>query len=137
MLTRKSRELSIQIATVSVLLVATSTPARADDLLRFGRIATLAALCGIRDEAWSFDLRRAELQSATGSERFDDEALKRAPGSDRAAASLSSAEHEAIEEFAEKSPARTCAGMRAEGDLAPADDIVRTFRAQRERPAGS
>ncbi len=34
----------------------------------------------MRDEAWAFDLRRAEVQSATRSRRFDDPALKRRAG---------------------------------------------------------
>lgn len=111
--------------------------AQADDLERFGRLATLAPLCSVRDEAWSFDLRRAELQTATGSARFDDDALRTAPGSQRAVAALSSAEHEAIEEFAEASPARSCDAVRADADLQRGDEIVRAFRAQRDRQSGS
>ncbi len=114
-----------------------SMAARADDLARYGRIATLAPLCSVRDDAWSFDLRRAELQAATGSARFDDDALRTAPGSLRAIAALSSAEHEAIEEFAETSPARSCAAVRADTDLHRGDEIVRAFRAQHERQSGS
>ena len=124
-----------------LLLIATiaaaAPPARADDVERFGRIATLAPLCAARDEAWSFDLRRAELQSATGSTRFDDAALEAAPGSKQVVAALSSAEHEALEEFAENSPSRSCEAVRADPDLHHADEIVRAFRAQRERPSGS
>ena len=119
------------------MIGAVATPARADDLERFGRIATLAPLCAARDEAWSFDLRRAELQSATGSTRFDDAALKAAPGSKQAVAALSSAEHEALEEFAENSPSRSCEAVRADPDLGHADEIVRAFRAQDEHLSGS
>ena len=114
-----------------------SPRAGADDVERFGRIATLAPLCAARDEAWSFDLRRAELQSATGSTRFDDAALEAAPGSKQVVAALSSAEHEALEEFAENSPSRSCEAVRADPDLRHADEIVRAFRAQREHPSGS
>ena len=124
--------------TLMIVLIGSGlSPARADDLQRFGRIATLAPLCSERDEDWSFDLRRAELQTATGSARFDDEALKAAPGSRQAIAALSAAEHTAIEEFAENSPARSCEAVRAEPDLRRADEIVRAFRARREHRPGS
>ena len=74
------------------------------ELLRWGTLAARAPLCGARDEAWAFDLRRAELQAATRSRRFDDEALRAAPGSNEATAALSFAEAEALEDFAD-SPA--------------------------------
>jgi hypothetical protein len=105
--------------------------ARKDELLRWGTLATLAPLCGVRDEAWAFDLRRAELQSATGSKRFDDPALKSAPGSNEAVAALSYAEAEALEDFAETSPERTCLPLANSPDLGEGDEIVRAFRAQR------
>lgn len=119
------------------MIAAAATPARADDVERFGRIATLAPLCAARNETWSFDLRRAELQSATGSARFDDAALAAAPGSKQVVAALSSAEHTALEEFAENSPSRSCEAVWADPDLRHADEIVRAFRAQREHPSGS
>lgn len=126
---------------LDLLLIATigaaATPARADDVERFGRLATLAPLCTVRSETWSFDLRRAELQSATGSARFDDAALEAAPGSRQVVAALSSAEHTALEEFAENSPSRSCEAVRADPDLHRADEVVRAFRAQREHPSGS
>ena len=129
MLTRDRRPLSIWL--LCAVLVIVAPPARADDLLRFGRLATLAPLCDLRNEQWSFDLRRAELQSATGSARPDDKALETAPGSPAAIAALSRAEHDAIEEFAEDSPARSCEKLRPDPDLNHADEIVRAFRAQR------
>lgn len=122
---------------LTVSMIGWIAAAHADDLERFGRIATLAPLCAVRDEAWSFDLRRAELQSATGSARFDDDALRAAPNSEQAVAALSSADHTAIEEFAEDSPARTCEAVRADADLRRGDEIVRAFRAQREQQSGS
>lgn len=125
------------IALIALSIGCGPVSARADELLRFGRIATLAPLCSERDEAWAFDLRRAELQTATGSARFDDDALRAAPGSRQAVATLSSAEHEALEEFAENSPVRSCEAVRADADLSRGDEIVRAFRAQRERPSGS
>ena len=129
MLARHSRPLSIWLFGTALVIAAPS--ARADDLLRFGRIATLAPLCDVRDEQWSFDLRRAELQAATGSRRSDDKALEIAPGSPAAIAALSRAEHDAIEEFAEVSPARSCENLRPDPDLNHADEIVRAFRARR------
>lgn len=110
-------------------------PAR-DELVRMGGVATLGPLCGIRDEAWSFDLRRAEVQLATRSERFDDEALQAAPGSKEATVALTYAEMEALEDFAEGPPAHTCGPLAENPDLARADEIVRAFRLQR-RQAGS
>lgn len=108
-----------------------------DELLRLGTLATLAPLCGVRDEAWAFDLRRAELQNATRSRRFDDEALYAAPGSNEATAALSFAETEALEEFADSPPERSCAPLPGTPDLKRADEIVRAFRAQRDKPPGS
>lgn len=107
------------------------------ELLRWGTMATLAPLCGARDEKWAFDLRRAELQSATRSRRFDDEALRAAPGSNEASAALSFAEAEALEEFAESPPERTCKPLALDPDLKQADEIVRAFRAQRDPKSGS
>lgn len=107
-----------------------------DELLRLGTLATLAPLCGVRDEAWAFDLRRAEVQDATRSRRFDDEALHAAPGSDQATAALSFAEAEALEEFADSPAERTCAPLPGTPDLKRADEIVRAFRAQRDKSPG-
>ncbi len=102
----------------------------ADDLVKLGGLATLAPLCGLRNQDWGFDLRRAEIQSATHSRRFDDEALRAAPGSDQAVAALSYAESEALENFAAASPLQTCGELTVNPDMDRADDIVRAFRAQ-------
>lgn len=75
-------------------------------------------------------LRRIELQSATRNKRFDDPALKSAPGSDAATAALSYAEAEALEDFAEAAPERTCVPLANSPDLRRGDEIVRAFRAQ-------
>ena len=101
----------------------------ADPLVRWGTIATLAPLCGVRDQAWSFDLRRAELQRATRSRRPDDQSLGDAPGSSGAQAALSYAESEALEDFAANPPA-TCRPLASDPALREADAIVRAFRAQ-------
>ena len=45
---------------------AAPSQAALDDAVRLGTVATLAPLCGMRDEAWSFDLRRAAVMDATG-----------------------------------------------------------------------
>ncbi len=108
-----------------------------NEVVQLGSLATLAPLCGLRSEQWGFDLRRAAIQSATGSRRFDDPALRAAPGSNRAAAALAYADTEALESFAEGPPERTCAPLALNPDLARADDIVRAFRAQRDPAAGS
>jgi hypothetical protein len=82
---------------------AASGPSQAaiEDAVRLGTVATLAPLCGMRDEAWSFDLRRATLVDATLALQADDETLRRIPGRDLAVAALSHAETEALETFAE------------------------------------
>ena len=126
---------------IALGLAATSAAAwgqtSSDDLVKLGTLATLAPLCGQRSQAWGFDLRRAELQSATHSRRFDDEALRAAPGSEQATAALSYAETEALENFAGVSPLRTCGELTVNPDMDRADEIVRAFRAQRGPAAGS
>ena len=104
-----------------------------DELVRMGRLATLGPLCEMRDEAWAFDLRRAELQRSTDSKRFDDEALQAAPGSKEASVALSYAEMEALEDFAETPPSHTCGHLARDPELGHADEVVRAFRAQRAR----
>ncbi len=126
---------SVALAALACAFV--SGPAVADELLLGGSVATLAPLCGLRDEAWAFDLRRAEMQNATGSRRFDDEALRTAPGHREAEAALAFAETEALEDFAEGPPEQTCEPLKGSADLGRADDIVRAFRAQKAPQPGS
>ena len=90
-------------------------------------MATLAPLCGMRDEAWSFDLRRAALMDATLASQADDETLRRTPGRDLAAAALSHAEAEALEAFAEAPASNTCGPLADDPELVRADRIVQTF----------
>ena len=99
-----------------------------DDAVRLGTVATLAPLCGMRDETWSFDLRRATVMETTHTRQPDDEALQRAPGRDLAVAALSHAEAEALEAFAEAPAAETCGPLAQDPELARADQIVRAFR---------
>ena len=100
-----------------------------DGAVRLGAMATLAPLCGLRDEAWAFDLRRAALLRATRGDRPDDEALRAAPGSPLVQSALGYAETEALEDFAGQAPAKTCGPLAAGGDLRDADEAVRAFRA--------
>ena len=109
---------------------AASGPSQAalDDAARLGTVATLAPLCGMRDEAWSFDLRRAAVMDATRAPQPDDETLRRVPGRDLAVAALSHAEAEALEAFAEAPASSTCGPLARDPELARADRIVQAFR---------
>ena len=101
-----------------------------DDTVRLGGLAALAPICGVRDEEWAADLRRAAIQSATGTMVHDDPGLMAAPGSDLAAGALSYAEAEALESFAEAPAPVTCAPLAHDPALDRADGLVRGFRAQ-------
>ena len=109
---------------------AASGPSQAalDDAVRLGTVATLAPLCGMRDEAWSFDLRRAAVMDATRAQQPDDETLRHVPGQDLATTALSHAEAEALEAFAETPAPNTCGPLAHDPELARADGIVQTFR---------
>jgi hypothetical protein len=107
------------------------------DAATFGAVATLAPLCGLRDEAWSSDLRRAAMQTATGSAATDDAALSHAPGNNQVAAALGYGDMEALEDFAADTPAVTCASLRNNPALGRADAAVDAFRRRRNgRPVG-
>ena len=116
---------------------APPSQAELDDLVQLGSLAALAPLCGMREESWAFDLRRAAMQSATRPAGYEDPALKAAPGSDLAVSALSYAEAEALESFAEAPAAQTCGPLERNPDLARADRMVREFRAQRGQMPGS
>ena len=107
------------------------------DAIQLGAVATLAPLCGLRDEGWAEDLRRAAMQSATGTTAHDDPALLAAPGSGLAAGALSFAEAEALESFAEAPAEASCRPLAANPDLARADAAVRGFRGQVAGAPGS
>ena len=98
------------------------------DAVRLGALATLAPLCGLRDDAWADDLRRALVQGATGTDRTDDPGLKAAPGHAQADAALGFADIESLEDFAEQKPAEACRKVEADADLARADAAVMGFR---------
>lgn len=100
------------------------------DAVQLGAVAALAPLCGLRDEAWAADLRRAAIQYATRSKDHDDPDLKGAPGSNLAIGALSFAEAEALESFAEAPAAQSCEPLARNPDLRRADAMVRDFRMQ-------
>jgi hypothetical protein len=110
--------LRMPIMALAATLAGATLPAVAepplDDAVRFGAVATLAPLCTLRDAAWAADLRRALLQAA--------------PGSNLAAAALSYAESEALEDFAAGPADATCGPLAHDLDLDRADAIVREFR---------
>jgi hypothetical protein len=100
-----------------------------DGAVRRGTLATLANICGLRDEAWAFDLRRSTILDATHAARPDDDTLRSAPGSQLVTTAMTYAETEALEDFAEAPADVTCEPLRRNPDLAQADKIVREFRA--------
>jgi hypothetical protein len=103
----------------------------------FGAVATLAPMCGLRDEAWSADLRRAAMQTATGSAATDDAALSSTPGSNQVVAALGYGDMEALEDFAADTPEATCAALRKNPALGKADAAVDAFRHRRDgKPVG-
>ena len=103
---------------------------------RYCAIATLAPLCALRDQDWGEDLRQAMVQEATGADVHAADALRRAPGQQLAVAALGYADTEALEDFAEDTPGRTCDTLRANPDLGRADDHVRAWRQRIGRPVG-
>ena len=92
----------------------------------FGAMATLAPLCGLRDEAWSTDLRRAALQDTP-----------RPAARDQVSAALGYGDMEALEDFAADKSEATCSALSHNPALGRADDAVETFRRRRDgRPVG-
>ena len=100
------------------------------DSVELGGLAALAPMCGLRDEAWSADLRRSTIQGATATTAHDDRSLEAAPGSNLVVGALSYAETEALEDFAESPPDVTCGPLAKSPVLPRADEMVRQFRAQ-------
>ena len=105
-----------------------------DEAVKLGTMAALAPLCGLREEAWAFDLRRAAILGATRAPSPVDPALKAAPGSNLVISALSFAEAEALESFAEAPAAQTCAPLARDPELERADRIVQAFRALKAKP---
>jgi len=107
------------------------------EVSRFGAVATLAPLCGLRDDAWAGDLRQAMIQSSTGADAHDEAGLRAAPGQELAVTALGFADIEATESFAEESPDKTCDALKANPDLGRADERVRTWRLRKQgKPVG-
>ena len=107
------------------------------DATTFGAVATLAPLCGLRDESWSADLRRAATQTVTGGAATDDGGLSHNSGSGQAATARGYGDMEALEDFAADTPEVTCASLRDNPALGRADAAVKAFRRQRDgKPVG-
>lgn len=104
------------------------------DAVAFGGVAALAPMCGLRDEAWAADLRRSQIETATGTSRHDDAGLAAAPGSNLVVGALSYAEAEALEDFAEAPASVTCEPLSRDRRLAHADEMVRRFRLEAGAP---
>lgn len=134
---RRSTLTATLLCTLALPVAAQSALPKAvlDDTEALGTIATLAPLCALRDDGWAEDLRRATIQSATGTQAHDDTSLHDAPGSNVVASVLGDAEHEALETFTEEPGGKTCAKVAKDANLARADNMVRAFRGGRITPA--
>lgn len=119
------------VLSTPVLAQTPAGPNQADiaEAVRRGTLATLANVCGLRDEAWAFDLRRSTILDTTHAAQPDDDTLRAAPGSQLVTTAMTYAETEALEDFAEAEPAVTCDPLKRNPDLARADKIVQDFRA--------
>jgi hypothetical protein len=93
------------------------------DAATFAAVATLAPLCGLRDEAWSADLRQAAMQGGAQSKQVE--------------AALGYGEMEALEDLAADKPEATCAALRQNPALRRGDAAVEAFRHRRDgKPVG-
>jgi hypothetical protein len=89
----------------------------------FGAVATLAPLCGLRDDAWSADLRQAAMQAGGDSAQ--------------AAAAIGYGDMEALEDFAADKQAATCSALGRNPALLRADAVVDALRRRRDgKPVG-
>lgn len=105
------------------------------DGAQFGAVATLAPLCGLRDDAWAADLRRAAMAAISGREATDDAAL--AAGNGQALVALGYGDMEALESFAADNPDVACRALRDNPALRNADTAVERFRLRRDgKPVG-
>jgi hypothetical protein len=127
----------LAVCWVSIAHAQTPTGQSIADGSTFGAVATLAPLCGLRDEAWSSDLRSAAMQTATGSTATDNASLISTPGAKQITAALGYGDMEALENFAADKPAATCAALRDNPALRRADAVVDGFRLRRDgKPVG-
>lgn len=107
------------------------------DATTFGAVAILAPLCGLHDEAWAQDLRRAARERASGSKATADAALAGEADAARLGAALGYGEMEALEDFAADTPAVTCKALGGNAALGQAEEAVRRFRQLRDgKPVG-
>ena len=121
-----------------LLMAAAADPSAGQavaDAATFGAVATLAPLCGLHDEAWAQDLRRAARERASGSRATDDAALAGEADAARLGAALGYGEMEALEDFAADSPAATCKALGGNPALGEAEEAVRQFRRLRDGKA--
>jgi hypothetical protein len=113
-----------QIATLALAFATSAIAAPSADQLAevatFGGLAATAPLCGLRDESWAADLRRAALQSVAGVPASRDANL--------AAAALGHGDMEALEDFAGRAPEASCEKIRTDPALPRADAMVGAFR---------
>ena len=107
------------------------------DTVRLGTLATLGAPWWLRKRGWAFPLARAGIPAATRAPQPADPALRSAPGSDTAIGALSYAAAEALEDFAEASPAVACDPLRHGTALDEADRAVEEFRRRVAAASGS
>jgi hypothetical protein len=117
------------VAATPITSAMAQDQAALDRAVRLGTMAALAPLCGLREEAWAFDLRRATILDATRTIDPDDAALERAPGSQHVIGAMTYAETEALEDFAQAPAPATCGPLAHDPELAHADAVVQAFRA--------
>ena len=105
------------LATTSALAQsAGSSPQAVADASTFGAVAAQSSLCGLRDESWVEDLRRATQDLPADQ--------------DHLSAAMGYGDMEATEDFATDSPEVVCRALSANPALARADRMVAAFRAR-------
>ena len=95
---------------------AKADPQAVADASTFGAVAAESSLCGLRDESWAEDLRKAtQLLPADH---------------DHLVAALGYGDMEANEDFAADKPEVVCPALKANPALARADAMVAAYRAR-------
>ncbi len=97
-----------------------------DEASKFGGLAAVTPLCGLRDGAWAADLWQASIRALGPAD--DASSADRQRRADMAGAVLSHAEDEALESFADAAPEVTCGPLGQNPDLKRADDMVAAYR---------
>ena len=106
------------------------TQPQLDTLNRLARVMALAPVCSLRPEDWTADLWRGAMQQASGTTARDDTGLRAATGGNIADSAIGSEQLEALEDFAEAPPEKTCGPLADSADLKEADRVVRAWRAR-------